>query len=99
MNSNALTSTGMEEVCAADNLLPVIYVTGFGPFSGHPSNASQAAVELLPRKDIERELGVRLITEILDVEYDYVKKTIPQRWRSFMPKVHIYQYSLQQYQW
>ncbi|XP_050704950.1 pyroglutamyl-peptidase 1-like isoform X2 [Eriocheir sinensis] len=80
----------MEDVHGAEDLRPVIYVTGFGPFSGHAINASQLAVELLPREDIEEKLGVRLITEIVEVEYEYVKKTIPQRWKKYMPKLTVH---------
>ena len=66
---------------------PVIYVTGFGPFAGHTVNASKSAVELLAKENIEEELGVRLVTEILEVEYDYVKETIPRKWKELKPKV------------
>ncbi|MPC48667.1 Pyroglutamyl-peptidase 1 [Portunus trituberculatus] len=69
---------------------PVIFVTGFGPFAGHTINASQSAVELLAKGNLEEELGVRLVTEILEVEYNYVKKTVPQRWKELVPKLTIH---------
>lgn len=72
---------------AVEDSRPVIFVTGFGPFPGHPTNASQSSVELLAEENIEEELGVRLVTEIVRVEYDYVKKIIPQRWKELKPKV------------
>lgn len=68
---------------------PIIYVTGFGPFESHPVNASQVAVENLKNQNLESDLGVKLVTEIVKVEYDYVKKTIPQRWKELKPKVSI----------
>lgn len=66
---------------------PIIYVTGFGPFQSHPVNASQVAVENLKNQNLESDLGVKLVTETVKVEYDYVKKTIPQRWKELNPKV------------
>lgn len=72
---------------AIEDSKPVIFVTGFGPFAGHSINASESAVELLAKGNLEEELGVRLVTEILKVEYNYVKKTVPQRWKELVPKV------------
>lgn len=79
-----------KKLSAAEDSKPVIFVTGFGPFAGHPINASQSAVELLAKGNLEEELGVRLVTEILKVEYDYVKKTVPQRWKDLVPKLTIH---------
>ncbi|XP_063861913.1 pyroglutamyl-peptidase 1-like [Scylla paramamosain] len=77
-------------LAAVEDSKPVIFVTGFGPFAGHPTNASQSAVELLAKGNLEEELGVRLVTDILKVEYEYVKKTVPQRWKELMPKLTIH---------
>ncbi len=65
-----------------------VLVTGFGPFGVHEVNASFEAVKLLPSLDLERELGVRLVTREIPVVYDYVKSTIPQLWELHKPKVN-----------
>ncbi|KAK4315683.1 hypothetical protein Pmani_000469 [Petrolisthes manimaculis] len=69
---------------------PIIYVTGFGPFDSHPVNASQIAVEKLVKQNLESDLGVKLVTEIVKVEYEYVKKTVPQRWKELKPKLVVH---------
>lgn len=68
-----------------------VLVTGFGPFGVHEVNASMEAVKLLPSLDLERELGIRLVTREIPVVYDYVKSTIPQLWELHKPKVKCYQ--------
>nr|XP_053641447.1 pyroglutamyl-peptidase 1-like [Cherax quadricarinatus] len=69
---------------------PVIYVTGFGPFPSHAVNASQLAVDGLANFNLEEELGVKLVTETMKVEYNYVQKTIPQRWANLKPKLTVH---------
>ncbi|XP_045605877.1 pyroglutamyl-peptidase 1 [Procambarus clarkii] len=69
---------------------PVVYVTGFGPFPSHAVNASQMAVEGLLNSKLEKELGVKLVTETVKVEYDYVQKIVPERWRSLKPKLTVH---------
>ncbi|XP_042238468.1 pyroglutamyl-peptidase 1-like [Homarus americanus] len=69
---------------------PLVYVTGFGPFPSHDVNASQLAVEGLMNTDLESELGVKLVTEIVKVEYDYVQKIVPQRWKDLQPKLTVH---------
>ncbi|XP_071545728.1 pyroglutamyl-peptidase 1 isoform X1 [Panulirus ornatus] len=81
---------GDATVTEVQEIRPIIYVTGFGPFSSHAVNASQMAVEGLVDQDLERELGVKLVTEILKVEYNYVQKTIPQRWEDLNPKLTVH---------
>lgn len=78
---------GDASVAEVQDIRPIIFVTGFGPFSSHTVNASQMAVQGLADQELERDLGVKLVTEIVKVEYDYVKKTIPQRWKDLNPKV------------
>lgn len=70
---------------------PVIYVTGFEPFPPHAINASQRAVERLAETGLGEELGVRLVVEVMKVEYDYVSKVVPRRWEELRPKVSRYQ--------
>ncbi|XP_063585923.1 pyroglutamyl-peptidase 1-like [Penaeus indicus] len=69
---------------------PVIYVTGFEPFPPHAINASQRAVERLPETGVGEELGVRLVVEVMKVEYDYVSKVIPKRWKELSPKLVVH---------
>lgn len=67
-----------------------VIVTGFGPFGVHKINASMETVKLLRSLDIERELGIQLVTKEIPVEYDYVKNEIPILWKLYKPKVWYY---------
>ncbi|XP_068232635.1 pyroglutamyl-peptidase 1 [Palaemon carinicauda] len=69
---------------------PIIYLTGFGPFPPHYVNASQVVVEHLDVARLERELGVKVVKEILAVEYDKVTKVVPQRWKELKPKLTVH---------
>ena len=62
-------------------------VTGFGPFGVHAVNASMETVKLLTSLDVERELGIRLVTREIPVVYDYVQNMVPQLWELYQPKV------------
>lgn len=64
---------------------PVIYLTGFGPFGPHVRNASEAAVNLVSRSSLASELGVELVTEILDVDYAKTLNLVPQQWEQRKP--------------
>lgn len=66
-----------------------VIVTGFGPFGVHKVNASMETVKLLRSLDVERELGIQLVTKEIPVEYDYVKNEIPILWKLYKPKVYI----------
>ena len=44
-------------------------------------------VKLLRSLDVERELGIQLVTKEIPVEYDYVKNEIPILWKLYKPKV------------
>lgn len=66
-----------------------VIVTGFGPFGVHKINSSMEAVKLLRGLDVERELGIQLVTKEIPVEYDYVKNEIPILWQLYKPKVMI----------
>ncbi|CAG0885932.1 unnamed protein product [Cyprideis torosa] len=67
------------------NICPVVYVTGYGPFRNHVLNASWEAVSLLPNMNLERKLGIKLIVEQIPVQYDFVDREIPQRWKKLNP--------------
>lgn len=66
-----------------------VIVTGFGPFGVHKINSSMEAVKLLRGLEVERELGIQLVTKEIPVEYDYVKNEIPILWQLYKPKVMI----------
>lgn len=74
-----------------------VLVTGFGPFGVHAVNASSESVKLLPTLDLERELGIRLITKEIPVIYDYVQTNVPQFWETFKPKVRLRSFQLIKY--
>ncbi|XP_032789600.2 pyroglutamyl-peptidase 1 [Daphnia magna] len=67
-----------------------VLVTGFGPFGVHKINASMETVKLLPSLDLERELGIQLVTKEIPVEYSYVKTQIPQLWELYKPKLVVH---------
>lgn len=66
-----------------------VLVTGFGPFGVHTINASNESVKLLSTLEMERELGIRLVTKEIPVIYEYVQNTIPELWESYKPKVRL----------
>lgn len=65
----------------------VVVVTGFGPFGGHQINASWESVKLLKDTDIEKELGIQLVTEQVPVVYSCVEKQVPRLWETYKPLV------------
>jgi pyroglutamyl-peptidase len=69
------------------NTKDVVLVTGFGPFGEHKINASWESVKLLPGTDIEKELGIQLVTVEIPVEYSYVQQNIPALWDVYKPQV------------
>ncbi|XP_046746255.1 pyroglutamyl-peptidase 1 [Diprion similis] len=69
----------------------VVLVTGFGPFSGHPTNASWEAVKELKNSDLEDACNVTMITFEVPVAYEFVSNLIPKLWMEHKPMlvVHI----------
>ncbi|KAB7501856.1 Pyroglutamyl-peptidase 1 [Armadillidium nasatum] len=76
-----------ENIC---NEIPIIYITGFGPFGKHSENASQKVVEKLALLNIDSDLKVKLETDILDVAYKPVLEKIPNKWKTSKPKLVIH---------
>lgn len=62
-----------------------VIVTGFGPFGAHKINASWESVKLLKDTDIEKELGIHLVTEQVPVVYSCVEKQVPKLWETYKP--------------
>lgn len=79
-----------EEVHVYDD---TVLVTGFGPFGVHAVNASNECVKLLPSLGLERELGIRLITKEIPVDYQYVQSNVPKFWETYKPKVYQERYT------
>ena len=50
-----------------------ILVTGFGPFAGHPINASWESVKLLPA--LWHHDQIELVIDEIPVSYDFVEKS------------------------
>lgn len=82
-------SAEMQE-CLCDNYTTqsnIVVVTGFGPFGPHKINASWESVKLLKDTDIEKELGIQLVTEQVPVVYNCVEKRVPKLWETYKPLV------------
>ena len=67
----------------------IIVVTGFGLFRDYTVNASWEAVKGLP--DIWNDLENMLIIEEIPVEYEFIQKNVPEKWKDKMPDfvVHV----------
>ena len=65
-----------------------IVVTGFGPFAGHPVNASWESVKLL--KNYWTLKDVNLIIDEIPVSYDFIQKQIPEKWKAQNPIFYIH---------
>ncbi|XP_059474317.1 pyroglutamyl-peptidase 1-like [Neocloeon triangulifer] len=75
---------------AKNKSLPVVVVTGFGPFGHHKVNASWEAVKALRDVDTENDLKIKLVTHNLPVEYDYVETEVPKLWKEHNPELVIH---------
>merc|ERR1712071_182128 len=84
------TNWTMETKDANESVVEAVIVTGFGPFGNHGVNASMEAVKLLSTLEIEKELNIKLITQEIPVEYDYVKNSIPKMWELHRPKLVVH---------
>ncbi len=59
--------------------------TGFGPFGNHAVNSSWVSVQELAKEGLSDD--IHLVVEEIPVEYDTVKKVIPELWKQHKPKV------------
>lgn len=70
-----------------------VLVTGFGPFRGHPINASWVAVQELKQKLAIEHNGKEVQLEVreIPVVYDFVQSEIPKLWEEVKPRfcVHV----------
>ena len=69
-----------------------VLVTGFGPFRGHPINASWEAVQEL-KKNLDVQHGGRTIpleVRHIVVAYDTVKAEVPRLWRELKPRLCVH---------
>ena len=62
------------------------FLQGFGPFEGHPVNASWVAVQELAQLGINHH-GVNLITTQIPVIYSEVKDIVNELWKKHNPIV------------
>ncbi|XP_061720707.1 pyroglutamyl-peptidase 1 [Cydia pomonella] len=69
---------------------PIVLVTGFGPFLGHPVNASWEAVKLMNKEVLEKEHNIELVTLELPVTYSNVDEFVPALWDTHEPKLMIH---------
>lgn len=66
---------------------PLVLITGFGPFSNHPVNASWEGVKLMNREEIEKKLNIELVLLEIPVTYENVDEFVPALWKTHTPKV------------
>eukprot|EP00088_Acartia_fossae_P026326 TRINITY_DN27144_c0_g1_i1.p1 TRINITY_DN27144_c0_g1~~TRINITY_DN27144_c0_g1_i1.p1 ORF type:complete len:205 (-),score=36.52 TRINITY_DN27144_c0_g1_i1:264-878(-) len=68
-----------------------IVVTGFGPFDGHPTNASWQAVQKIPQlwENSEYKKSVEIVTEEIPVSYSFVQGQVPSKWKPVDFVVHV----------
>ncbi|KAJ2948765.1 hypothetical protein O0L34_g8024 [Tuta absoluta] len=69
---------------------PIVLVTGFGPFVGHPVNASWEAVKLMNKDKIEKKHHIELVQLEIPVTYQNVDEFVPALWETHEPKLMIH---------
>lgn len=69
---------------------PIVLVTGFGPYIGHPVNASWEAVKIMNKDEIEKKHNVELVLLEIPVTYENVDEFVPALWETHTPKVSFY---------
>lgn len=69
---------------------PIVLVTGFGPFTSHPVNASWEAVKLMNKEEIERKHNIELVQVEIPVTYENVDEFVPALWDTHTPKLVIH---------
>lgn len=68
---------------------PIVLVTGFGPFTSHPVNASWEAVKLMNKEELEKKHNIELVQLEIPVTYSNVDEFVPALWETHTPKVCI----------
>ena len=71
--------------CVSSNI-PVVLITGFGPFRSVFSNPSWDVAKAL-KTQLEWKCPVHIILEQLNVTYDDVSTKIPDYWLKYNPTV------------
>eukprot|EP00058_Branchiostoma_floridae_P016152 XP_002601640.1 hypothetical protein BRAFLDRAFT_124319 [Branchiostoma floridae] len=69
-------------------MLPIVFVTGFGPFGDHEVNASWVSVQEMAKLGLGEDVDLRV--EELPVEYKAVKQTVPTIWKKYKPKLMVH---------
>ncbi|CAB3244378.1 unnamed protein product [Arctia plantaginis] len=69
---------------------PIVLVTGFGPYIGHPVNASWEAVKIMNKDEIETKHNVELVLLEIPVTYENVDEFVPALWETHTPKLMIH---------
>ena len=65
-----------------------IVVTGFGPFKGHPINASWESVKLLP--NYWKNSNFKLIIDEIPVCYEFIQNQITAKWQDSNPAFFVH---------
>lgn len=70
----------------APSNIPVVLITGFGPFRNVSVNPSWEIAKAL-KSDFEWRCPVHIITQQLQVTYDDVSNKVPDYWVKYNPTV------------
>ena len=65
-----------------------VLVTGFGPFTGHPINASWESVKLLP--NTWNHDKIELVIDEIPVNYDFVQCHVTKKWADHDPIFYVH---------
>jgi pyrrolidone-carboxylate peptidase len=71
---------------ASSSNIPVVFITGFGPFGSILVNPSWEIAKVL-QTYLEWTCPIHIITEQMKVTYDYVSTKIPDYWLKYNPTV------------
>ena len=63
-------------------------ITGFGPFKGHPINASWESVKLLP--NLWKHDQIELVLDEIPVSYEFVKCQVTEKWADHDPIFYVH---------
>jgi len=74
----------------SNNNIPLVYLTGFGPFGCHSENVSETVVRLIDAECRTSLPECRVVTDILPVQYAATRRQVPARVQELRPDLVIH---------